>query len=74
VEKDFPEIDSFIIYMCTAGGCRIECEGCEESVEIKRGETVLIPAAIKNICFYPDGKTTLLEVYIKQPQTASDEE
>jgi mannose-6-phosphate isomerase len=74
VEKDFPEIDSFIIYMCTAGGCRIECEGCEESVEIKRGETVLIPAAIKNICFYPDGKTTLLEVYIKQPPTASDEE
>ena len=74
VEKDFPEIDSFIIYMCTAGGCRIECEGCEESVEIKRGETVLIPAAIKNICFYPDGKTTLLEVYIKQPPTASEEE
>ena len=74
VEKDFPEIDSFIIYMCTAGGCRIECEESEKPVEIKCGETVLIPAAIKNLCFIPDGKTTLLEVYIKQPPTVSEEE
>lgn len=74
VEKDFPEIDSFIIYMCTEGGCRIECEGSQEAVEIKCGETVLIPAVIKNLCFYPDGKTTLLEVYIKQQPAATEEE
>ncbi|MCR5454602.1 MAG: class I mannose-6-phosphate isomerase [Bacteroidales bacterium] len=65
VEKDFPEIDSFIIYMCTGGSCRIEYDDAHSSVDIKQGETVLIPAAIKNLCFYPEGKTTLLEVYVK---------
>ena len=66
VEKDFPEIDSFIIYMCTSGSCRIEYDDNHSSVSMTRGETVLVPAAIKNLCFYPaDGKTTLLEVYIK---------
>ena len=65
VEKDYPEIDSFIVYMCVAGGCRIEYDGEQSAVEIKSGETVLIPAVIKNLCFYPDGKTKLLEVYIK---------
>ncbi len=65
VEKDFPEIDSFIIYMCTGGSCRIEYDDDHSSVDIKQGETVLIPAVIKNLCFYPEGKTTLLEVYVK---------
>ena len=74
VEKDFPEIDSFIIYMCTGGSVRIEYDDNHSSVTIKRGESVLVPAVIKNLCFYPDGKTTLLEVYIKQPPTESEEE
>ncbi len=65
VEKDFPEIDSFIIYMCTDGSCRIEYDDDHSSVEVRRGECVLVPAVIKNLCFFPDGKTTLLEVYIK---------
>lgn len=65
VEKDYPEIDSFIIYMCVAGGCRIEYDDDHSSVTINCGESVLVPAVIKNLCFYPDGKTTLLEVYIK---------
>ncbi|MEE3447636.1 MAG: type I phosphomannose isomerase catalytic subunit [Bacteroidales bacterium] len=65
VEKDFPEIDSFIIYMCTEGGCRIEYEGGEDSVALKKGETVLVPAMIKNLCFYPEKETSLIEVYIK---------
>lgn len=65
VEKDFPELDSFIIYMCTEGGCRIEYEGGEDSVTLKKGETVLVPAMIKNLCFYPEKETNLIEVYIK---------
>ncbi len=65
VEKDFPELDSFIIYMCTEGGCRIEYDDLRSSVTLKKGETVLVPAVIKNLCFFPDGDTTLLEVYVK---------
>lgn len=65
VEKDFPEIDSFIIYMCTGGSCRIEYDDNHSCVNIRRGECVLVPAVIKNLCFYPEGKATLLEVYVK---------
>lgn len=63
VEKDFPEIDSFIIYMCVSGACDIECEGCGK-VRLSLGDTVLIPACISSLCFVPEGDTTLLEVYI----------
>lgn len=66
VEKDFPEIDSFIIYMCVDGDCRIEYDDNHSSVAVSRGETILVPAAIKNLCFYPDGKATLLEVYLSE--------
>ena len=65
IEKDYPEIDSFVIYICTEGNCRIEYDENHSSVSLRRGETILIPAIIKNLCFYPEGKTSLLEVYIK---------
>ncbi len=64
VEKDFPDIDSFIIYMCMDGGCTIEYSDTE-SIHLAKGETVLIPACISNLCFVPEGDTRLLEVYIK---------
>jgi mannose-6-phosphate isomerase len=65
IEKDFPEIDSFIIYICTSGNCRIEYDDDKNFVSLKKGETVLIPAMIKNLCFYPEEETNLIEVYIK---------
>lgn len=64
-EKDFPEIDSFIIYMCTEGKCRIEYDDDHSSVSIVKGETVLVPAMIKNLCFFPEDECCLLEAYIK---------
>jgi len=63
-EKDFPEIDSFIIYMCVGGACTIECEGCDP-VPLAKGESVLIPACMAGACLVTDQDTTLLEVYIK---------
>ncbi|MCQ2974990.1 MAG: class I mannose-6-phosphate isomerase [Bacteroidales bacterium] len=65
IEKDFPEIDSFIIYMCTQGSCKIEYDDQKNFIDLSMGETVLIPAIIKNLCFYPNSETTLLETYIK---------
>jgi len=53
--------DSFIIYMCVDGEAEIITEGFSES--IKKGETILLPAAIENyeIC---SKNVTLLEVYV----------
>jgi len=63
VEKDFNMIDSFIIYMCMEGEAGIAYPGGVE--KIKKGETILIPAELKNLAIVPTEPTTLLEVYIK---------
>ena len=64
VEKDFNYIDSFVIYLCVEGNCLIRCTGVND-MSMAFGETVLIPAALKNIELIPDGKAKILEIYIK---------
>jgi len=63
VRKDCSLIDSFLIYMCTEGEVRILYN--DDSETLKKGETVLIPAALKEITISPLQKSTLLEIYIK---------
>ena len=64
VEKDLNLIDSFVIYMCMEGSAGITYgKGAVET--IKKGETILIPAEIKNLALIPTEASTLLEVYIK---------
>jgi len=63
VEKDFNLIDSFVIYMCVEGEAGITYPGGAEP--IRKGETLLIPATLKNLAIVPVTETTLLEVYIK---------
>lgn len=63
VEKDYNMIDSFVIYICVDGAAGITYPGGAEG--IRKGETVLIPAELKNLSIVPTEATTLLEVYIK---------
>jgi len=55
------EQDSFIIYMCVEGTAKIEFES--NSIEISKGETVLLPAILKNFSMTSE-KADLLEVYV----------
>ena len=64
VEKDFNFIDSFVIYMCVEGDAVFNY-GNSETISITRGQTLLIPASIKNIQILPEGPSRLLEIYIK---------
>lgn len=64
VEKDFNLIDSFVIYICAEGAAGITYQGGGVEL-IKKGETLLIPAELKNLAIIPTEPTTLLEVYIK---------
>ncbi|MEA1876306.1 MAG: type I phosphomannose isomerase catalytic subunit [Bacteroidota bacterium] len=64
IEKDYSNLDSFIIYICLNGACKIEYNE-NEIVDCKMGETVLIPASLKNFRIIPLEATELLEVYIK---------
>jgi mannose-6-phosphate isomerase len=63
VEKDFNGIDSFVLYMCIEGSVSIE-HGDGEKTSLTKGETVLIPAELKNLNLTPHGLSTLLEIYI----------
>ena len=51
---------TFTIYMCVEGHFTIEVNGMEYSY--KKGETVLIPAALQN--FVLSGNASILEIYI----------
>jgi len=63
VIKDYNLIDSFVIYICTEGSFKIEYD--KNHIEhIKLGESVLLPAVLKNVRLLPDNHCKLLEVYI----------
>jgi len=59
---DYLQIDSFIILMCIKGAFSILYDG--GITELEKGETVLIPAILKNIKYKTDVETEFLEVYI----------
>ena len=68
--------DSFIVYMCLHGDCKIELRSTEgfdgkmpdiKVIELSKGNSCLIPAACADVNLVPnneDGITELLEVYI----------
>jgi len=58
-KPDYKELDSFIIYICVKG--QFELQYGNASINYKLGETVLIPASLKEIVLISD-QATLLEV------------
>ena len=65
IEIDYGRIDSFVVYMAVGGKAEIHAPGLDEPVSIAKGETVLIPAEMKEIELKPvGGEAKLLEVYI----------
>lgn len=60
--RDYSDIDSFVIYICFEGAFDLEYE--EGSVRICKGDSVLIPAELKNLKLIPEERSSLLEVSI----------
>jgi len=64
VDKDYNQLDSFIIYMALDGDFKISSE--EGGVQVNKGETILIPASLESFQLIPLSETVkTLEVYIK---------
>jgi len=57
------EKDSFVIYLCVKGNVTFQTENDKETLAL--GETLLLPASIKNIKINTEEASELLEVYIK---------
>ncbi|MFZ4741840.1 MAG: type I phosphomannose isomerase catalytic subunit [Bacteroidales bacterium] len=62
LEKNYEELDSFVIFVCTQG--RGELHYDSEKLDFKKGEVVLLPANINKIQLLPLEELKLLEVYI----------
>ncbi|MBK7626442.1 MAG: class I mannose-6-phosphate isomerase [Bacteroidales bacterium] len=60
--KEYYSIDSFVVYICTEGEFIIRWDG--ETETMVKGETVLLPAMIKEVVLEPIGEAEILEIYI----------
>ncbi len=64
IETDYSILDSFVVYMCVEGEFQVELDnGTKE--QIRKGETVLIPAIAEKVTLTPILESKILEVFIK---------
>lgn len=63
LDKDYINLDSFVLYFCVNGELIIKTG--DQTTTIKTGETVLIPAMIKNVTLHPKTYTELIEIYLE---------
>lgn len=64
IGREYHLLDSFVIYLCIEGSASI-LYGKGMSEEIKAGETILIPAELKEIILKPTSLATILEIFVK---------
>jgi len=62
ISRDYSTIDSFIIYICMGGACTIKDNKGNE-LNVRQGESILIPADTENVTIEPDGNVLLLETH-----------
>ena len=63
-KRDYTGIDSFRVYMCLSGQCCfLNPNG--QSIFLHQGESLVVPAAIKEVTILPDENVKLLESYVE---------
>ncbi len=62
LEQDFNDIDSFVAYMCIDGAFTLAYASGSEKVS--KGESLLVPAMIKEFEIIPEDTCKILETYI----------
>lgn len=70
IKKDFSNLDSFVVYLCTRGIAAIHSS--HGITPFRTGECVLIPACMDSIELFPQGNATLLEIYIDPKQYSGE--
>ena len=60
---DYSELDSFVIYICMEGSCKVtDNEGNE--LYLQAGESILFPATTKTVEIIPEKNVKFLETYV----------
>jgi mannose-6-phosphate isomerase len=62
IKKDYSDIDSFVIYICTEGA--LELKTSQGAYSLKKGETLLLPACLNHLKITPSQESEILEVYM----------
>ena len=62
LDRNYVDLDSFVVYMCLSGSFNVESG--DSILQVKSGDTVLIPASIDKIKLVPKKESVLLEIYI----------
>lgn len=68
VSKNLSALDSFVVVICVSGNGVLvdnESDGSVHKVELRQGETVLVPATSNVIEFHPDGAMTCLTSFVE---------
>ena len=69
IGRDYAPLDSMVIYLCVAGEAVIhalDADAEQQSVSIKEGECVLLPATLNDIRLEPkSAETSIMETYIE---------
>jgi mannose-6-phosphate isomerase len=63
ISCDYSELDSFVIIVCMEGACRL-VDNEKNTITLRVGETVLLPAATQTVTITPNKAVKLLETYI----------
>ena len=63
LHRDHSQLDSFTIYICLEGEGTLQTEGAPET-KVSKGDSLLVPAALKQLTWVPDGSLKLLETYV----------
>lgn len=61
--RDYSEWDTFVVLVATSGSALIKSQ--DNSVLLRQGHSVLIPASTRSITIIPDGEFSALETYMK---------
>jgi mannose-6-phosphate isomerase len=63
IEKDYSEIDSFVLLFCVEGRMQLQWE--DQQYELVAGEVLLLPNLIASVVLNTNEKAVVLEVYIQ---------
>lgn len=63
IDRDYSGIDSFVIYICMGGACSITDDNGNK-LDVRQGESILLPADTKKVNIQPEGSVLLLETHV----------
>lgn len=63
IKRKYTGLDSFIVYVCVEGEMHLEYKG--GAMDFKKGDSILLPAEMKEVTLIPSAESKILEAYVQ---------